>query len=237
MIETDRFCDQCGYNLRTQSVRREPSTAVLMARCPECGRFHAAADATSATRPWLRRLAGFLLTFWILLVVALILAIGVLEFAMFAGVADELTGHRRVGNTYEMYVRYGPGDRDYSLFMGFVLAGCVGLGLLTGWITTVACTHWRKYGYYVLVLVLPLLAFVCCLWLWYEECPQHLHSWAKGYALLFMWVEMVGGAIGVLTGRPFARGIVRVVLPPRWRGPLAFLWIADGKELPAGKRV
>jgi hypothetical protein len=156
---------------------------------------------------------------------------------MFVGVTDEMIGRRRTGgNTLEWYVRYGPGARDYKLFMGFVLVGCAGLGLLTSWIATVCCTHWKKHWYYVLVFALPLLAMFCGLWLWSQEFPEHLYPWAKGYALLFAFVEVVAGLVGVLTGRPFARGFVRVIVPPRWRGPLAFLWIADGKELPASKR-
>ena len=44
-FEVDRFCEGCGYNLRGQVVRREPGTKILLARCPECGCFHPAADA------------------------------------------------------------------------------------------------------------------------------------------------------------------------------------------------
>ena len=39
-------------------------------------------------------------------------------------------------------------------------------------------------------------------------------------------------AIGLWMGRSLARGLVRLFLPPRLRGPLAFLWMADGKRIP-----
>jgi len=38
--------------------------------------------------------------------------------------------------------------------------------------------------------------------------------------------------LGVWLGRPLVRGLVRAFLPPRMLGSMAFLWIADGKELP-----
>jgi hypothetical protein len=54
---------------------------------------------------------------------------------------------------------------------------------------------------------------------------------------------MIGGGGIVLSvvacvfGRPLARGIVRLALPPRLRGPFVFLWRADGKALPRPGRA
>ena len=234
-IETDRFCEVCGYNLRTQSVRREPTTAVLMTRCPECGRFHPAGDATSATRQWLQRFAGLALPMWMLFLIALILAIGLAEFGIFVGVIDELTRSQRGARVYRLVVRTNM--RDYELFMGFVLTGCAALGYLTVFIASVCCSHWGRYWYYVLAVTLPGLVAAICAWFCFEELSRHgLETWAMGYAFLFMGVEMAAGLIGALTGRALGRSAVRVLVPPRWRGPLAFLWIVDGKELPVGKR-
>ncbi|MCW5767408.1 MAG: hypothetical protein KIT19_01890 [Phycisphaeraceae bacterium] len=39
--------------------------------------------------------------------------------------------------------------------------------------------------------------------------------------------------LGMISGRPLARLYVRLVLPPRLRGPLATLWIADGLSPPS----
>lgn len=41
--------------------------------------------------------------------------------------------------------------------------------------------------------------------------------------------------LGMISGRPLARLYVRLVLPPRLRGPLATLWIADGLSPPSGR--
>ncbi|QYK47200.1 MAG: hypothetical protein KF838_10455 [Phycisphaeraceae bacterium] len=40
---------------------------------------------------------------------------------------------------------------------------------------------------------------------------------------------------GMISGRPLARLYVRLVLPPRLRGPLATLWIADGLSPPSAR--
>jgi hypothetical protein len=38
--------------------------------------------------------------------------------------------------------------------------------------------------------------------------------------------------IGLVLGRAIARGLVRALLPPRLRGPLAILWTSDGRVVP-----
>lgn len=38
--------------------------------------------------------------------------------------------------------------------------------------------------------------------------------------------------LGMIAGRPIARLVIRLLLPPRLRGPLATLWIADGLSPP-----
>jgi hypothetical protein len=69
-LETDHFCEACGYNLHGQIVTRDPRLGILICRCPECGRHHAAGTGTSAARIWLKRLGTFLLVAWVLFVVA-----------------------------------------------------------------------------------------------------------------------------------------------------------------------
>ncbi|MCA9292114.1 MAG: hypothetical protein KDA25_13360 [Phycisphaerales bacterium] len=48
---------------------------------------------------------------------------------------------------------------------------------------------------------------------------------AMAYMTLSLWT-------GLLLGRPIARGLVRLFLPPRLRGPLAILWTTDGRTPP-----
>lgn len=43
---------------------------------------------------------------------------------------------------------------------------------------------------------------------------------------------VLGCAIGLMVGRPLARWVVRLALPPKSRAALAVLWWADGKRVP-----
>jgi hypothetical protein len=43
----------------------------------------------------------------------------------------------------------------------------------------------------------------------------------------FMWLSL-----GLMIGRPVARGLVTLMLPPRMRGSLAGLWLTDGLTPP-----
>lgn len=71
-METDCFCEHCGYNLHGQPVHRDEQLGIMVCRCPECGRFHAAGYRTIAMSIWMSRLATALLTFWIILEVTVV---------------------------------------------------------------------------------------------------------------------------------------------------------------------
>ena len=49
-IDLDRFCEGCAYNLRTLPVYRDERTGIPVVRCPECGRFQSANDASTVAR-------------------------------------------------------------------------------------------------------------------------------------------------------------------------------------------
>lgn len=70
-------------------------------------------------------------------------------------------------------------------------------------------------------------------------------SWTWDAAMKVLGPRMMGLSLvvtaaalaaGLMVGRPVARGLVRLFLTPRLRGPLATLWIADGltPPVPAG---
>ena len=69
-VETDTYCDGCAYNLHGQTVTRDERLGILVCRCPECGKWHAAGRETSAAREWQRRLGVGLLQVWVLLLIA-----------------------------------------------------------------------------------------------------------------------------------------------------------------------
>ncbi len=95
-VETDRFCDACGYNLRTQPVRRDARTDLLLCRCPECGRVHPARDTATAGHVWLKRLGSLLLFVWILVVLWAGVGLFAGQVGMIFVLLEELTTYRSV---------------------------------------------------------------------------------------------------------------------------------------------
>ena len=70
VLETDVFCQTCGYNLRSQPVTRDDRLGIFICRCPECGRFHAAGTGVTAASLWTARIATSLLVIWVLVVLS-----------------------------------------------------------------------------------------------------------------------------------------------------------------------
>ncbi|MEM8874298.1 MAG: hypothetical protein AAGD32_08555 [Planctomycetota bacterium] len=101
-VETDLFCNECGFNLHAQRVWRDERLDLLLCRCPECGRHHPAGQVVSATRPWLRRFGILLLSVWVLGVIGFVLACGAAQFGM-------LVAH------HEGFCSYGQMTRDGRL--------------------------------------------------------------------------------------------------------------------------
>jgi hypothetical protein len=71
--------------------------------------------------------------------------------------------------------------------------------------------------------------------MWYSSAARSQMgpvSMAAGLTWGGLWL-----AAGLMIGRPVARGLVRLMLPPRLRSSLAVLWLTDGLEPPGtGKR-
>ncbi len=53
--------------------------------------------------------------------------------------------------------------------------------------------------------------------------------------LMGLILQMPAMALGLIIGRPFARTMVRILLPPRLRNSLAMLWLCDDKPLPKAR--
>ncbi len=61
---------------------------------------------------------------------------------------------------------------------------------------------------------------------------QRALGWPVNIAGVLAFTPVLMGSMVV--GRSIVRGLVRLMLPPRLRGPLATLWIADGLAVPRG---
>ncbi len=263
-IETDRYCEGCGYNLRTQPVRRDARTRVLLCRCPECGGFQPVREGVTAGRVWLQRLGTLGLFVWIVTILAAVFGLGAAQVGLTYASVDELTTYRQVTvpgptqsqpagggtttiiiggqrittsgsgttTTYRREVRESdPLDR---LFIALMQGISFALGFVLLLLAVVVFHHWRRWGYLVPAVLVPIVTGVLAWYIWSVECP-HLIDWAEPTFVRQAAANLAGGLTGILLGRPFARLLVTLTLPGKLRQVLAFLWLADGKPPPAAR--
>lgn len=249
-MQTDTFCEDCGYNLNTQAVMRDERLGVLVCRCPECGRFAAAGKSTAARQVWLNRFGVALLAAWGLF---LLLAFALL--AMFQGIMAN--GHARDGVEWDQQQMYAPMPpttmplrryipptyklrdppataeeaRQRQTEDGFVRAGAAFFGCLTGAFAAVFMWHLKRW--WRLVAFVPPLVGVGFAMLGWANSPMMRFVRGYGYARMqeILLLECLGVALGLWLGRPFARGLLTILIPPKPRQHLAFLWWTDGKQL------
>jgi len=246
-IDLDRFCMGCAYNLRTLGVYRDAHTGIPVVRCPECGRIQSANDASTALRPWLDRATSVFLAMWILAIMLVIVHLGLAEGALSYSTLDELTipgGYetQRTLNTttFTWKNNFGPLEirtnyEYYGFFIGSVLAVSLTTAFLCGVFTVVVCPHWHRAAAAGLLLAMPVAAGIIVAVIWKHEAP-HLYNWGIPYMIAHAGAQLLGGMLGITFGRPFARLVVRIFLPPGVRPKLAYLWLADGKPLPPRER-
>lgn len=242
VIDLDRFCNHCGYNLRTLPVYRDDRTGIPVVRCTECGRYQAANDGATAVRPWLNRLTGLILWCWILAVLGGLFVIACGEGGISYATLDELTEHggyttQQVGaTTIRTWTRIGPLQidtdyEDYRLFITTILVTSFALAFASGLYLVVVFPHWPRLAYVGVVLALPLAVGLIIGVSWSQQAP-HLFAWGVPYIIAHAAVQLLGGFVGVRFGRPTARMTVRLVLPSSLRPRLAYLWLADNKPFP-----
>ncbi len=241
-IEVDRFCEGCGYNLRTLPVHRDERTGIPLVRCTECGRYEPANDGSTVSRPWLGRVISILLACWIVTILATIFWLGVAEGAICYATLDELTMHagsttQRIGSTViRSWTTTGPLEvkadfEMYRSFMAFMLGSSCATAFFVGAFMVVVCPHWPRIAYAGLLTAMPLVACGMVAYGWYQEAP-HLFDWGLPYVASHAGAQLLGGFLAIALGRAAARLTVRIFLPPSVRPRVAYLWLVDGKPLP-----
>ncbi len=242
-IETDRFCESCGYNLHLQEVRRDPRTGVLLTRCPECGRYAPAQTHTTAGRLWLRRLAGAFILGWVMLLLVLVGAAVGLQLAVLGVSGGELVEHVPIHvpttnpgtglfrRTYSFQWAFTSDVREVITVTSAASGVSIGLALLTAVVTVVLLPHWPRWIYPLYMLGIGLLAAVCVQATVYIERPDLFDSRLPITAIITC-AYLVSGVAGAVFGRPLARLMLNVLLPPRLREPFAYLWQVDGRIPP-----
>ena len=242
-VDLDRYCEECGYNLRTLPIVRDAHTGILVVQCTECGRYQPANDASTAARPWLNRVTSLMLVTWILAIVTLFIFAGIGEGGISYATLDELTMHggyerQQVGNTTTITWnrRYGPLEvqTDFEFYKSFIAAvlGCsLAIAFACGMLAVVVFPHWRRIAYVALILTMPFVAGSLVAVGWSQEAP-HLFAWGMSFVTAHALVQMLGGVLGIALGRPAARLAIRIFLPPSVRPRLAYLWLVDDKPFP-----
>jgi hypothetical protein len=240
-IQTDTFCESCGYNLHTQVVRRDPRLEILICRCPECGRWTAAGKST-ARQVWLNRFGTGLLMLWMgFLFVAFGLLSLWLGMANYGNMSNRMTYETLPATPANPYPGYHhvlkpppASEREISrqrfedAMMAFVMAT---LGLITGVLAALA--FWHVHGWRRLVALLPPLLGFAGGWLAVidDQDVGTFRGWALSRLGLGLLWECAAVLLGLFLGRPLARAALHILLPPKGRQHLAFLWTTDGKTL------
>ncbi len=87
VIQGDRVCIQCGFNLHGQRIVRESKYNLLIARCPECGQAAALQEYPLLGR-WSNRWAAALAGLWLVLFLVLSIGTGMLIFGLSVGTTE-----------------------------------------------------------------------------------------------------------------------------------------------------
>jgi len=252
-VELDRFCPHCGYNLRTLPITRQPETGIWVVRCTECGSYQAASELTPAYRPWLNYMTKFLIIGWMVILLALMVNLVIAQSVLSYAVLDELTTHRRLDalpddhpaaiwrrashvpiSQWSSAIVLRESHRRDAVFQTVMLGVSTLVSFALGALAVVVLPHWRRWTYFAMVLGAAAIAQGSTYLIWRSEAP-YLLSWAAPIIGRHLLMQVLGGALGIAFGRPAARLAIRVLLPPSLRPRLAYLWLADGKPLPAGQ--
>jgi hypothetical protein len=254
-VELDRYCTGCGYNLRQQPVRREPTTQLLLCRCPECGDFSPANQATTRPRSWF---ANLVLILWIVWIAALGAALAA-AVAINIDLSDQLG--QGVSETEKLDVpipdpRVTSGDNVRTISFQYVIADldrptivklalvllgalATGAGLLA--IAVLFVPHWSARGYAILAASWPILGMIGFYGTrmidayTYIYASDELKRWIILSPVLVAFFSITAGITAACLARPVARLVVRIAIPARQRGPFAYLWLVDGKAVPIVK--
>jgi hypothetical protein len=126
-------------------------------------------------------------------------------------------------------------DADGTLNLGtpILCAVSVFIGFILGTLVVTLFWHWPR-GRYFWCLLIPLMpaGFLSLIYSQnsgYEMIRAQIAGRIAGQTGL----QCFGILLGVLVGRKVSRTVVRMLVPPKARQLLAFLWTVDGKAMPA----
>ncbi len=233
-IQTDIFCPDCGDNLYDRPVWRTEDTGLLVATCDRCGKIAPANEALPYRRVWRQRLGVTLMLGWMLLLGGSLATIVGFECAI--QMEPVRMNYERVDATSRDYTRRMVTsinwDRTQDELLWMVPMS-LALTFAAGCFLVCTVYHWRIGWHLLAAIAVPAIA-MGFVWLARNGGYRNWFAIAAPVILAVAALQIGGGLVGVLVGRPVGRWVIRVLLPNRGRKYFAFLWRRDGKELPQG---
>ncbi|HBS28777.1 MAG TPA: hypothetical protein DEB06_04850 [Phycisphaerales bacterium] len=224
-VETDRFCESCGFNLRGLRVFRDGASKLILVQCSECGTLHPASSLTTNARgAWFRRLASALLVAWMLFILWCTFITGVIEVALQMATIETLRLNRPSSEVWVL-------ARKHAMALGWYFFLSLSLPATAITVFSVAAHHWKKWGYFVIAVALPIAPALVIWQIVRNEFPDS-YPRTTNVRMLHTGTQILGGLLGAAFGRPIARLLATLFIPPRTRQALGFLWLADGKTPP-----
>ena len=124
--------------------------------------------------------------------------------------------------------------RHRFVIINAVTAAC--LALVGGVLLVVFLWHWPRRRY-LLAMLVPFAAAAGALGLmWLFDAGdeyRRLHGWMASRAAAYAVGAAACLGVGMLIGRPLARAVLRMFIPPKPRQHFNFMWHVDGKTPPA----
>lgn len=244
-VDADRPCRVCRHNLRTQPIRRDPRTELLLCRCPQCGTFATIGESTAASAPaptpsWTRFLARSLMYLWLLGVGIGGVAAAGSQAASSVLTLELLTTHAAVPANVARSPGYrGPAFqyvlkrdyREYQFLTAVAVLFSLGLMLGVGLVASVVFYHWPRWLLAAFLLIEPMViaAGVCLIW---RMAAPELWSWGLRIIGLHTAAQIVAGVIGALLGRPMVHLLTALVVPAPVRPVLRHLWQGEPQPEP-----
>lgn len=242
-VETDLFCPACHYNLYGLPIHRDDRLDLPIVRCPECGKFVHPGHASGAGRLWLHRLARMLIAAWTLFILTVIAACGFAFFILDMINFDAFTHYPRSAFAGGVWIREPITPADFSSFNAYLVAhtvfaaACLAVGWLLSAFLATFVFHIKRFNH-LWTLGMAVAVGAICLYLWSEgPGSRGPHSWVFWdwplfFAFRALFFQSVGILLGLVTGRPVVRFLLRGILTKRLLRYTTFLWEIDGRIPP-----
>lgn len=234
LLDLDQACHICNQNLRTQPVRRDPRTRILVCRCPQCGEFHPVPESITAdvSSDWMKYLARSLMLLWLIIVGGLGLGLAMYQCASHLLFLELVTTHQTMSSNLahlsgieEFVTRYVPKrhllEYKYLAFAAvtFTIA-IVGVAFTA---IPVVFYHWRRWSIAAFCFIEPAITAGLACVIWRMNAPELFH-WGACVIGLLAGTQVIAALAGVILGRPLVRILIHLAVPPHLRDVLRHLW-------------